>query len=816
MGTIFQDLRFGARMLLKQPGFTLIAIVTLALGIGANTAIFSVVNAIILRPLPFREPERLVAVFDNFQKQNLNRINVSVPEFYDYQKETKSFEKLAAYASFNANLSATDNRAPERLQALAVTHELFDLLGVAPYKGRGFTPEEDMEGHDNTVILSYGLWQRRFGADPNVVGRTVNINAQDLTVVGIMPPDFNFPQQTEVWATFGFTPQQLSMQQRGSRFLNVIGRLKPGVTLEQAQAEMDSVAALVARQNPQNYAPEKSGWGINVVPLLDVYVGDLRPALLILLGAVGFVLLIACANVTNLLMARGAARQKELAIRTALGASRLRVMRQLLTESLLLSLLGGAAGLLLAIWGIELLTRWTPANVPRIADVGIDGRVLFFTFLVSLVTGVLFGLLPAMQASRTDLNETLKEGGRAGSGGARRQRIRSALIISEVALALVLLVSAGLMLKSFNRLLSVDPGFDPGNVLTVNVSLPQRGYEEPQKRAAFYHDAVGRISTLPGVESASAVSILPLSPTTQSGTTTAENSSVGPDDIGVEADWRWITPDYFKTMSATLVRGRNFTEDDKEGAERVAIVDETFARRFYPNEDAIGKRIKRGGFKSQNPWMTIVGVIKYIKNKRLDAGSHVQAYFPYYQDPQPNSMSLAVRTRPTIDPVSLSPSVRQAVQEVDRNQPIYNIRTMQQIVSESVAQQRLSMLLLAIFACSALLLAAVGLYGVLAFLVNMRTHEIGIRMALGASTRDVLKLIVGQGMLLTIIGIAVGLVGAFALTRIMSSLLFGVSATDPWTFMGVALILALVAFVACLIPARRATRVDPMVALRYE
>jgi putative ABC transport system permease protein len=815
MGNLLQDLRFGARMLLKQPGFTLIAIVTLALGIGANTAIFSVVNAVILRPLPFHQPERLVQVFDNFQKQNLSRINVSVPEFFDYQRETKSFEKLAAYASFNANLAAIDNRAPERLQALAVTHELFDVLGVVPYKGRGFTPEEDMEGHDTSVIISYGLWQRRFGSDPNIVGRTVSINAQDLTVVGIMPEGFNFPQQTEVWATFGFTAQQLTQQQRGSRFLNVIGRLKPNVTLREAQSEMDTIAARVAQQYPMNYS-EKSGWGVTVVPLLEVYVGDIRPALLILLGAVGFVLLIACANVTNLLMARGAARQKELAIRTALGAGRLRVVRQLLTESLLLSIVGGAAGLLLAVWGIELLTRWTPANVPRVHDVSLDGRVLLFTFIVTLLTGILFGLIPALQSSRTELNETLKEGGRSGAGGVHRGRIRNVLIVSEVALALMLLVGAGLLLKSFSRLLSVDPGFDPSNVLTMNVSLPQRGYEETQKRANFYHETVQRISTLPGVETASAVSILPLSPTTQSGTTTAENSVVGPDDVGVEADWRWTTPDYFKTMGATLLRGRSFTEEDKEGTPLVAIVDESFARRFYPNEDAIGKRIKRGGFKSQNPWMTIVGIVKYIKNRRLDAGSHVQAYFPYYQDPQPSTMSLAVRTKPSVDASTLSASVRQAVQGVDRNQPIYNIRTMQQIVSESVAQQRLSMLLLAIFACAALLLAAVGLYGVLAYLVNVRTHEIGIRMALGASRRDVLKLIVGQGMILTIIGIAIGLAGAFALTRIMSSLLFDVKATDPVTFIAVSVVLAIVALLACLIPARRATRVDPMIALRYE
>jgi len=821
MMTLWQDIKYGARTLLKTPGFTIVAVLALALGIGANTAIFSVVNSVLLRPLPFNEPDRLVAIYDNFLKQDLLRIDVSVPEFIDYQEQAHSFESLAAYSDFNANLAATDGAEPERIEAQAVTHELFAVLGATPHQGRIFLPEEDQPGRDNVVLIGYGLWQRRFGGNAGVVGQSLSVNGQNMTVVGVMSPGFAFPQAAELWAPFGFTPEQRAQTQRGSRFLSVVGRLKPDVSVAQAQAEMDATANNIVQRYPQNYgsSPQKSGWSISVVPLHDVYVGDIRPALLVLLGAVGFVLLIACANVTNLLLARGAAREKELAIRAALGAGRLRVIRQLLTESVLLALVGGAVGLLLAVWGVELLTSLMPDNLSRMGEVRLDGRVLGFTFAVSLLTGVLFGLAPAWQASQSNPNETLKEGGRSGAGGGKRQRVRSALIVSEVALALVLLIGAGLMLKSFGRLLNINPGFNPDYVLTMRVplpALPGTTYAEPPARAAFYRQTLTRVAALPGIERVAATSILPLSPTTSSGTTTAENSVVGPNDLAVEADWRWVTPDYFNALDATLVRGRYFAEGDTRETERVAVVDESFARRFYPGEDAIGKRIKRGGFNSQNPWMKIVGIVRHIKHRRLEADSHVQAYFPYYQDSLPAAMSLVVRARPGTDPASLSVAVRGAVQEVDKNQPVFNVRTMQQIVSESVAQQRLSMLLLAVFAGLALLLAAIGLYGVMAYLVSTRKHEIGIRMALGARAADIFKLVISQGMVLTLIGIGVGLLGAFALTRLMASLLYGVSATDPLTFAVITLLLAGVALLACYIPARRATKVDPIIALRYE
>ncbi len=825
MRTLWQDFRFSFRMLWKNPTVSVVAIITLALGIGANTAIFSVVNSVLLRPLPYPEPNRLATIYGNFSSQNLSRIPTSVPEFMDYREQAKSFEHLAAYASFNANLDATDGVEAERIEGLIATHELFDTLGIRPQMGRAFTPEEDTPGRDNVVVLGYGLWQRRFGGNANAVGQSVMINGQKMAIIGVMPRGFNFPQEAELWVPFGFTPQQLEQTQRGSRYLNVIGRFKPGVSLSQAQAGMDAVAKNFEQQYAKNYGTQQGGgWAISVVPLLDVYVGDIRPALFVLLGAVGFVLLIACANVTNLLLARSTARQKEIAIRTALGAGRRRMVQQLLTESVLLALIGGVAGLLIAVWGIDLLTKLTPANLSRMGEVRIDGRVLGFTFVVSLLTGVVFGLAPALQASQVNPNETLKEGRRSGAGASgKRQRLRSALIVAEVALALVLLIGAGLMIKSFGRLLSVDPGFDANNVLTMRVplpALPGTPYAEAPQRAAFYRQTLSRVAALPGVESASAISLLPLAATSSSGTTTAENSAVGPNDISVEADWRWVTPDYFKTLGLTLVKGRFLAESDTAETERVAVVDESFARRFYPNEDVIGKRVKRGGFSSQNPWMTVVGVVRHVKNRRLDTDTHVQIYFPYYQETvaasMPASMSLVVKAKPGTDPASLSASVRRAVQETDKNQPVFNIRTMRQIVDESVAQQRLLMLLLGVFALLAVVLAVVGLYGVMSYVVQMRTHEIGLRMALGAQRRDVLRMVIGQGMILTIVGIAIGLIAAFALTRVMVSLLYGVSATDPVTFVLVPALLAFVALAANYIPARRATKVDPMTALRYE
>jgi putative ABC transport system permease protein len=551
------------------------------------------------------------------------------------------------------------------------------------------------------------------------------------------------------------------------------------------------------------------------VALLEDYVGQARKGLLVLLGAVAFVMLIACANVANLSLTRATARRQEIALRLALGATRWRVTRQLLTESVLLAFAGGAAGLLLAAWGTGVLLRFAPNDLPRIHEIRLDWRVLAFTFAVSLVTGILFGLVPSLAASSPDLNEALKEGGRGGSGGVKRQRMRSAFVIAEITLALVLLVGAGLMLKSFWRLQRVDPGFNPDGVLTMRMMLPFETYQKPAQRSAFYKQALERIKAMPGVEAVSATSRVPLTQGSNSGTISGENSAVGPGDLPVEAEWRWVTPDYFQAIGTTLMAGRTFTEADSDGAPLVAVVDESFARRYYPNEDPVGKRIKRGKLDSTRPWMTIVGVVRHVQSRRLDATSAVQVYFPFYQDPTAYNMSLVVRTS-AADPLSLSATVRAAIQSLDNNQPVYDVFTLRQIVGDSMAQRRFSMLLMGLFAAVALALAAVGIYGVMSYSVSQRTHEIGIRIALGAQTSDVLRLVIGQGMMLTLIGVAIGLAAALALTRLLETLLFGISATDWLTFTEIAALLTAVALLACYLPARRASQLDPMIALRQE
>jgi len=812
MQTLWQDLRYGLRMLVKKPGFTLIAILTLALGIGANTAIFSVVNAVLLNPLPFPEPQRLIKIYGHFLAVSQDNMSASVPEFMDYQQQTRSFEQIAGYDDFSANLTPTAGE-PERVEALAVTPELFSVLKVTPQLGRVFAPEEAQDGRDDVVLISHDLWRRRFATDPQTVGQKVIVNGRNHTIIGIMPQGFAFPQRTELWKPLWFPAEQFTGPWRGNRGLTVIGRLKPEVRAAAAQTEMDALAAQLTEQYPRNY--QSRGWKISVVPLLDDYVSDARNGLVILLGAVAFVMLIACANVANLSLTRATARRQEIAVRLALGASRRRVMRQLLTESVLLATMGGAGGLLLAAWGADLLLRLAPEDLPRIHEAHVDGRVLAFTFAVALVTGILFGLVPALAASNPDLNETLKDGGRGGTGSAKRQRVRNIFVIAEVTLALVLLIGAGLMLKSFWRLQGVDPGFNPDGVLTMRMMLPFETYQKPAQRSAFYRQALERIQSAPGVETVSATSRIPLSQSGTSGTISGENSAVGPNDLPVEAEWRWITPDYFKAMATTLLEGRAFTEADTEGAPLVAIVDESFARRYYPNDNPVGKRIKRGKLDSTRPWMTIIGVVRHVQSRRLDATSGVQVYFPFYQDPTAYNMSLVIRTS-AADPLALSATVRAAIQSLDANQPVFDVFTLRQIVGDSLSQRRFAMLLMGLFATVALLLAGVGLYGVMAYAVTQRTHEIGIRMALGAESRDVLRLVVKQGMMLALIGVGIGLVASVALTRLLISLLFEVSATDPVTFAAIALLLTGVAMLACYIPARRATKVDPMVALRYE
>ena len=802
MNTFWQDLRYGARMLWKKPGFTVVAFVTLALGVGANTAIFSVVNAVLLRPLPFADPDRLVVIRETKLPQ-FPEFSVSPGNFLDWQRQTTVFEQIAALSGVSYNLIGSGE--PERLRGSRVTANLFSTLGVKPALGRDFKPEEDQEGRNNVVIISYGLWARRFGADPNIIGQALTLSGRSYTVIGVMPQTFRLlDRATDVWAPMAFTAQE--RENHGDHYIFAFGRLKPQVTQEQATAEMRTIAQRLEQQYPDSNA----GWGVKLVPLLQYMVGDMRPALLVLLGAVALVLLIACANVANLLLARAAARQKEIAIRTAMGAGRWRIMRQLLTESVLLALIGGSLGLLLAVWGLDLLLALAPENLPRVKDVSIDARALGFTFGITLLTGVLFGFVPALQASRPNLNETLKEGGRGMTGDARRQRVRHALVAGEIAVALLLLIGAGLLLKSFWRLQEVEPGFNPKNALAVNLELPRMKYPEDQQCAAFYSQLIERVSSLPGVQAVGASSVLPFADDYVVGFVIQGRPPVAPGEMR-SANYYAVSPDYFKAMGIPLIRGRFFTERDNQDAPRVMIINETMARRYFPDEDPIGKRI----LITQGPetFREIVGIVGDVKQYGLDTETTAQTYEPYLQQPF-SFMTLVVRA--TTDATSLGAAVRSQVLAVDKDQPVSSIETLEKLVSDSVARQRFSMTLLGVFAGVALVLAAVGIYGVMAYAVTQRTHEIGIRMALGAQDVDVLRLVIGQGMILALIGVACGLIGAFALTRLMSSLLFGVRATDPFVFAGVALLLAGVALVACYIPARRAARVDPNVALRYE
>ncbi|MEK6300647.1 MAG: ABC transporter permease [Acidobacteriota bacterium] len=815
MESLRQDLAYGLRALVKSPGFTIVAVLTLGLGTGANTAIFSVLNGVLLRPLPFREPERLVMVWNNNTKANQPQAALSVPDLLDY-RENNVFEQIASLAYDDFNLTGGDQ--PERLQGTMVSANFFSVLGVTAQVGRVFLPDEGQSGADRVVVISSGLWKRRFGGDPAVVSQTIPLNGASFTVVGVAPAEFQSPEKgDELWVPMSFDAADRlripsisapeDFKRRSFRFLKSFARLRPGAALDQAQAEMATIAGRLEQQYPDS----NTGLGISLVPLHRQIVGDVKPALLLLLAAVGLVLLIACANVANLLLARAASRQKEIAIRVALGAGRARLIRQLLTESVMLALAGGGLGLGVAWVGLRALIGINPPNVPRLETIGIDARVLGFTLLVSLLTGLVFGLVPALQASRPDLNEALKEGGRGSTGGIGRRRVRSILVVTEVALTQMLLIGAGLMLKSFYSLQQVNPGFTPDSVLTMQVTLPPVKYAEPSQIAAFYEQALKRIETLPGVQSVGAATSLPLTANSLARRFTIDGRAPGSPNERLVAGYGAVSPDYFLAMGIRLINGRAFTNQDRDKSPQVIVINETMRRRFWPNEDPIGRRISITAERGVS--REIVGVVADVKNSSLDSESGLQMYEPYLQVPW-NFMAIAVRTGAS--PLSLAQPVRDEILGVDKAQPVYDVKTMAQIVDDSVSQPRLYMLLLAVFAGVALSLAAVGIYGVMNYSVNQRKHEIGIRMAIGAQPLDIMKLILGQGMLLAIIGVAVGAAAAFFLGRFIEMLLFGVSGRDLTTFIGIPIVLLLVSLLASYVPARRATRVDPMIALRAE
>jgi len=812
MNTFWQDIRYGARMLIKSPSFTIVAVIALALGIGANTAIFSVVNGVLLRPLPFHDPDQLMALWESSTIHGQQRGSVSYPNFSDWRDQNHVFQYMSAYN--NNDFTMTGRGESVRLQVAAVNADLFPLLGATPMLGRTFLPEEDKPGDNGrVVILSQPTFQKYFNSDPNVVGQSVVFDGKTFTIVGVMPRSFDFPIQNlpvDVWTTVAVNREgkEPITDQRGAHFINVIGRLKPGVSREQAQAEMTTIGSRLEQQYPDKNLHRT----VAVEPMLDSLVGDIRPALLILLGAVGCVLLIACANVANLLLARAMTRHKEMAIRSALGASRARVVRQLLTESLLLSLLGGGIGLVLALWWSDLLIKLGKEDIPRALQIGMDWRVLGFTLGVSMLTGIVFGLVPALQSSRTELTESLKEGGRGSTEGGRG-RVRSFLIVAELGIAVVLLVGAGLLIQSLWRLRQVNTGMDPKNVLTFVVGVPEVKYET-SKQAQFFRDLINRTQALPGVTSASAIIPLPLSGDRYGISFQIEGRPVAKGEEP-SADFFGVHSNYFKTMGIHLLQGRDFSERDDKKAPAVIIVNQAFANKYFPGEDAIGKHIKPGiSTDEDKPVMReIIGVVADVKNRNLSTEMRPGYFLPVTQMPF-TQMTVVVKT--SGDPHALIAAVRREVAQMDPEIPAYSIKTMEEYIAATVATPRFNTTLLAIFAAVALVLTVVGLYGVMSYSVAQRTNEIGIRMALGAQTKDVLRLIVSQGLTLLVIGLGVGLLGAFAATRLLASLLFGVKTKDPVTFAVVALVLTVIALVACYIPARRAARVDPLEALRHD
>ncbi len=809
METLLKDIRFGIRMMARSPGFTLVALITIALGIGANTAIFSVVNAVLLRPLPYEMPGRCVVLWE--RQEQIPQESPSLPDFNDWRERNHSFEQAALARRDNVNLTGAGE--PERLIARQITSNFFSTLGVSPQIGRTFSDEEE-KTKAPVVLISDSLWKRQFGSDPSLIGKPITLYDTSFTVVGILPKNFQFYTPADVFLPISFMPDRLKEAREEHGGTIVVARLKPGAVRAEAQADMDNIAEALEQQYPKTNKSVR----VTVASIYEDMVGDVRPSLLVLLGAVGFVLLIACANVANLLLARAAARQKEIAIRTALGASRLRVVRQLLTESILLSIAGGAVGLLLAMWGADLLLAAIPNNIPWVKEIALDRYVLGFTLAASLATGIVFGLAPALQSSRPDLNETLKEGGRGSTSG--RQRARAVLVVSEVALALVLFIGATLMLKTFSRLRNIDAGFNPKNVLTMTFSLSPSRYSESARAREFYRQLDQRVNTLPGVEAAAFTRSVPLEGATvtavlldgESFTTYSDQRLTVQSMVGVN---------FFRAMGIPLLRGRTFSEQETDKTPLTAVIDDNMARELFPDKDPLGQHLllNEGAIRFE-----IVGVVPHIKHLSWDADAQskvrFQMYSNYNQVPDQffaqatQTLSLVMRT--TTNPMSLVPSVRKQVQDVDRDQPIYNVKLMEESIAGSMSQRRFVMSLLAVFAGVALILAAIGIYGVMSYSVTQRSHEIGIRMALGARGRDVLALVVANGLKLVLAGVAIGLAASFMLTRLLSGLLFAVSATDPLTFVLTSLALTGVALGACFVPARRATKVDPMTALRYE
>lgn len=810
MDALARDIRYSLRRLRKSPVFTLIVLLTLTLGIGANTAIFSVVDTVLLRALPYRAPDRLVSVEHFYPSLNNMEAPVSARGFRDYRDKTKSFESFAVETPFGANLTGTGD--PERVPGSRVSGDWFHVLGVTPILGRSITRDDDEPGHEHVVVLSYGLWTRLFANSPSTVGQTIELNGETYRIIGVMPPGFYsfFSRKSDLFVPVALTAQQFTAGYT-NEYLNSVARLKPGVTLDQARAEMALFAENLKKENPNSFSPK---WTLKVRTLDDLSSGGTRTGLLVLLGAVGFVLLIACANVANLLLARAAIRIKEIAIRSALGADRASLIRQLLTESVMLAVGGGILGLLLARWGVRSLVTLFP-QLPRASEMGIDGNVMVFTLLVSLATGLLFGLAPALQSSASNLQETLKDGSRSGSADFAGRSLRRGLVVAEVALSLTLLVGAGLLIKSVARLESVNPGFDSRNLLLFNLNLPQSKYPGDTAQTQLIGQVTERLNTLSGVRASGVTSVIPFGGGWSTSSFEIEGLVVPPGQNGPWGDVRVVSPRFFEAMRIPLKRGRMFGPQDGLGAPQVTIIDEVFAKKYFANTDPVGKRItfgpRRGS--ADSTWITIVGVVGHAAHEGLDAEPRIQYYFPTTQR---GIASMTVAMRTTGNPLALLPAAREAVHSIDRNLPLSSVNTMDKLVEQSVGQRRLSMFLLGVFSAIAVVLASIGLYGVMSYSVTQRTRELGIRMALGAARTRVLALVVGQGMALAVTGVVIGLAGALALTRLLSSQLFGIGATDLATYALVSLLLGVIAFAATLVPALRATRVDPVVALREE